>query len=86
MSRNALANTEENPASDLRGDESVVQIFGLHILDLSGEFFKTIRLGYKEDEDIMKVVRILKNKTIESKEIVASLPKEYRVLMEEGKF
>ena len=85
LSRNALSNNETNPASDLRGDNSVQQIYGLHILDLSDNFFETIRKGYKEDIKIGKTIRILQNMNVESKEVMAGLEKPYRESLEDGK-
>ena len=65
LSRNALENNAENPASDLR--EDVMQIFGLHIVDISEEFFQTIWTGYKEDRNISKVMQIMQNRSADTK-------------------
>lgn len=83
-SRNTLEYNAENPASDLR--EDVMQIFGLHIVDLLEEFFHTIGSGYKEDKNFSKIMQIMQNQSSDSKELAATLEKPFKEMLEEGQF
>ena len=85
LSRNALPNDKNNPASDLQEEENVLPVYGINVVDLSDEFFEIVKKGYGRDENIIKIQKILDG-NIENKTLIGTLEKPYRELMDEGRF
>ena len=85
LSRHPLPNDVDNPAGVEEVD--IIEILGLHVVDLASEFFEEIRKGYETHKDLSTLVKILADpKNIRTKELVPLLSDKYKPLHEKGHF
>ena len=72
LSRHPLPNDSENPGAV--GEVDIVEIFGLHVVDLASEFYKEITDGYQNCKNLRTLVKVLQDPThAESQKLLLSL-------------
>ena len=85
LSRHPLPNNADNPAGVDEVD--MVEIFGLHVVDLASEFFAEVAEGYAKCKDLNMIRKILSNpNNAENHTLISSLGTEYKKLFNAGRF
>ena len=85
LSRHPLPNDANNPAGVDEVD--MVEIFGLHVVDLASEFFAEVAEGYAKCKDLNMIRKILSNpNNAENHTLISSLGTEYKKLFNAGRF
>lgn len=85
LSRCALPNDSSNPAADLT--DEVALVYAISMVEMNDEWFKQIRAGYEEDENLSRVLTAVKANTPDALQAArVDQPRQILQELEQGRF